>query len=267
MPSYGADKLLTSPKHGFVIRTHLPYITINFLRVETKKVLFSLDGLNKIHASWGCPVQTLSIIGCPPRSKETTNEFAWHWCHLIIHSCGDPSWLPGGSWDTPTAVGNILRALEQNLCSPILFPHRTMSNTSNAQHSGATKHILAPGCHPPVRDTHRALVRWCYLRGVCTELWGHLKALWLTLARKHPLGGRVYITDKRDPVPAIRSILLCLSYRGRVSFPLLKVPGLLLVWFFGSSWPIWNMYIHTCTCMYVIYILSWLWSVYFIKLV
>lgn len=51
MPSYGADKLLTSPKHGFVIRTHLPYITINFLRVETKKVLFSLDGLNKIHAS------------------------------------------------------------------------------------------------------------------------------------------------------------------------------------------------------------------------
>lgn len=141
MPSYDADK------HGFVIRTHLPYITINFLRVETKKVLFSLDGLNKIHASWGCPVQTLSIIGYPPRSKETTNEFAWHWCHLIIHSC-DPSWLPGGSWDTPTAVGNILRALEQNLCSPILFPHRTMSNTSNAQHSGVHKAHLGPWVSP-----------------------------------------------------------------------------------------------------------------------
>lgn len=86
---------------------------------------------------------------------------------------------------------------------------------------GSTKHILAPGCHPPVRNTHRALVQWCYLHGVCTELWGHLRALWLTLARKHPLGGRIYITDKRDPVPARRSILLCLSYRGRVSFPLL----------------------------------------------
>ena len=96
----------------------------------------------------GAQCKLFSIIRCPPRSKETTNEFAWHWCHLIIHSFSDPSWLSGGSRDTLTAVGNISRALEQNLCSPIIFPHRTMSNTSNTQHSGVHKAHLGSWMSP-----------------------------------------------------------------------------------------------------------------------
>jgi len=63
---YEADKRMANPKRGFVISIHLPYVTVNFLRIEIEKVLFSLDRLSKTHASGGCPVQTPPIPCCSP---------------------------------------------------------------------------------------------------------------------------------------------------------------------------------------------------------
>ena len=95
--------------------------SINLLRVKTEKVLFSPDGLNKIYASWGCPVQTLSIISCPPWSKETTNEFAWHWGHHGVHSCRDLSWLPSGSQDTPHCNVKSFKSIWAECLKPYSF--------------------------------------------------------------------------------------------------------------------------------------------------
>lgn len=43
--------LTNSHKHGFVILTHLPYMTVKFLRVEIEKGLFLLASPNKIYLS------------------------------------------------------------------------------------------------------------------------------------------------------------------------------------------------------------------------
>lgn len=173
-------------------------------------------------------MQTLSITGCLPWNKETTAKSAWHWCHLRVHSRGDPSWVPGGSWVTPTAVWNVSKALEPSLHTAILLFHRTMSNTPSAQHAGVYKAHPGSWVSPFIQKHSQSLGPMVLSSWSPHRALGPPKDAVVDPSKETPTGWWGRDNWQERPSSGQRSILLRLYYRGRVSFPLRKISGLIL---------------------------------------
>ena len=83
----------------------------------------------------------------------------------------------------------------------------------------SAKHMLAPGCHLSMRNTHSLAVAvlssWSMHRalGKLVQPIAHRRALWLTLARAHCVEWSRYRTQETQFL-ARQNVLLCLPCRG-----------------------------------------------------